>query len=262
MLHHNPSLMRFPNEAAIIGRMVVGFGELEILSCKVADLATAKSTIVLKSLYNLRSTSARIEFARTISAPIFAAESLSEPFNITFDAVVDCLKIRNQYAHCQWADDQNAGLFFADFEDAAKHSTWIVDWKHVDVPLLTRQESFFGDTRHALLFLEDSMDCLNRGVPRNHGIPEPLALPPQPRHNLASQHVPPWLNESLKALHIERAQAAERPAAQPIRPPSVLKLTEEEWIAKYRKDGQDLPNQNAEELSPNLGDERGQAAAI
>jgi hypothetical protein len=236
-ISHSPSLHRFPAEASIIGRMVVGFGELEILTCKIADLATANSTIVLKALYNLRATSARIEFARTISAPIFAAESLSEPFNITFDAVVDCLKIRNQYAHCQWADDPNAGLFFADFEDAAKHSTWIVDWKHVDVPLLTRQEAFFGDTRRALLFLEDSMDCINRGAPRNHGIPEPLALPRQRRHNLASQHVPPWLNEDLKALHIERAQAAERSASQPERLPSVLRLTREEWAAKDRKEG-------------------------
>jgi hypothetical protein len=232
---HNPSLLRFPAEAAIVGRMVVGFGELEVLTCKVADLATANSTIVLKALYNLKSTSARLDFARTIAAPIFEAEGLSAPFKVTLDGVDECRSIRNQYAHCQWADDPTAGLFFADLQKAASRSTWIVDWKHIDVPLLETQESFFDDTRRALLFLQASMDCLNHGISHNHGIPEPLALPPQRKHNPASQHVPPWLNEDLKALHIRRAQEDEAPSRPRERPPSVLKLTEEEWRAKCAK---------------------------
>jgi hypothetical protein len=238
-MHHNPSLLRFPEEAAIIGRMVVGFGELEILACKVADSATANSTVVLRALYNLKSTSARLDFARTISAPIFEAHELASPFAVTFDALEACRTIRNQYAHCQWADDQahpDAGLFFADFQKAADQSTWIIDWKHVDVSLLNRQESFFGSTREALLFLEASMRCINEKTPQNHGIPEPLALPPQPRHNPASQHVPPWLNEALQDLHIKRAQEAERRDSPPVRAPSVPKLTREEWLAKCAKE--------------------------
>lgn len=238
---HNPSLLRFPAESAIVGRLVVGFGELEVLVCKIADLATANSSIVLRALYNLRATSARIDFARTISAPMFGAAKLSEPFSITFNAVKECIEIRNQYAHCQWADDPSAGLFFADLQVAAKRSTWIVDWKHIDVSLLERQESFFDDTRRALLFLEASMIHINNGWPQNHGIPEPLALPPQPKHNPASQHIPPWLGQELRALHIARAQEAEQSVTQPERPPSVLRLTIEEWIAKYRKEGKPFP---------------------
>ena len=34
--------------------------------------------------------------------------------------------------------------------------------------------------------------------------------------------------------------------SQPQRPPSLLKLTEEEWIAKYRKDGRPLPEQEGD----------------
>lgn len=243
---HNPSLLRFPAEAAIIGRMVVGFGEFEIMACKIADLAQPNPNNALKMLYSLRSTSARIECARMLAEPAYWDSSLASPFNITFDAVKECLIIRNQYAHCNWADHKDAGLFFADLQVAAKNIEWIVDWKHIDVPLLERQESIFDDTRRALLFLEASLIHIRNGWPQNHEIPEPLALPPQPKHNPASQHIPPWLSQELKDLHLARAQAAERPATQPERQPSVLKLTVQEWIAKYRKEGKPFPFPNSE----------------
>jgi hypothetical protein len=54
--------------------------------------------------------------------------------------------------------------------------------------------------------------------------------------NLASQHIPPWLTLGQQALHLARAQEAEAPPRQPERPPSVLRLTREEWAAKDEKD--------------------------
>jgi hypothetical protein len=103
------------------------------------------------------------------------------------DAVLACLKIRNQYAHCNWADsDPKAGLFFADLQESAKREDWFTSWKHV-------------------------------------------------------QHIPRWLNKDQKAQHMTRAQEAERAgAAQPTtRPPSVLRLTEEEWAAKRAKEARE-----------------------
>jgi hypothetical protein len=241
MIHHNPSLLRFPDEAAIIGRMVVGFGELEVMSCRVAAKASSHPNHVLKMLYSLRSTSARIKSATLLMEPHYAAVNLAEPQTMTMDAVLACLKIRNQYAHCNWADrDPKAGLFFADLQESAKREDWFTSWKHVDVPLLAQQEAFFNDVRGALFFLEaDLEDKRNRWL-GSHGLPEPMALPQPPLHNPASQHVPPWLSEDQKAHHMTRAQEAERPAAQPTtRPPSVLRLTEEEWAAKRAKEARE-----------------------
>jgi hypothetical protein len=237
MIRHDPSLFRFPSESTIIGRMVVGFAELEVLSCRVAAMANPFPNHVLKMLYSLRATSARIESARLLMEPQYAAVDLAEPQNITMDAVSYCLKIRNQYAHCNWGDsDPKSGLFFANLQDSAKHRDWFTDWKQVDIPLLTKQEAFFGDVRGALLFLEVDMQRIREGSQRNHGLPEPLVLPPPPLHNPASQHIPPWLNEDQKAQHIARAQAAEQSASQPVRPPSVLRLTREKWAAKDAKE--------------------------
>jgi len=230
MIHHNPPLLRFPDEAAIVGRMVVGFGELEVMTCRVASKANSHPDHVLKMLYGLRSTSARIKSATLLMEPHYAAVDLAEPQTMTMDAVLACLKIRNQYAHCNWADsDPKAGLFFADLQESAKREDWFTSWKHVDVPLLAKQEAFFSDVRGALLFLEADLEHIRNGWPRNHGLPEPMVLPEPPLHNPASQHIPPWLNKDQKAQHMTRAQEAERAgAAQPTtRPPSVLRLTEE-----------------------------------
>jgi hypothetical protein len=241
MIHHNPSLLRFPDEAAIIGRMVVGFGELEVMTCRVAAKANSHPTHVLKMLYSLRSTSARIISARLLMEPHYEAANLAKPQNITMDAVLACLKIRNQYAHCNWAEtDPKAGLFFADLQDSAKRQDWFTSWKHVDVPLLAQQEAFFSDVRGALLFLEADLEHNRNGWLGNHGLAEPLVLPEPPLHNPASQHIPPWLSEDQKAQHMARAQEAERPAAQPTpRSPSVLRLTEEEWAAKRAKEARE-----------------------
>jgi hypothetical protein len=86
------------------------------------------------------------------------------------DAVLACLKIRNQYAPCNWAEtDPKAGLFFADLQDSATRQDWFTNWKHVDVPLLARQEAFFSDVRGAMLFMEADLEHIRKGWPRNLG---------------------------------------------------------------------------------------------
>jgi hypothetical protein len=84
MIHHNPPLLRFPDEAAIVGRMVVGFGELEVMTCRVASKANSHPDHVLKMLYGLRSTSARIKSATLLMEPHYAAVDLAEPQTMTW----------------------------------------------------------------------------------------------------------------------------------------------------------------------------------
>jgi hypothetical protein len=244
MLVHNPALARHAKEAAIIGRMVVGFGELEFMACNLAADAAQGFPVVMKMLYRLRATSARINSADLLMQPAFELIGLWMEQQEAMKVLNYCLRIRNQYAHCNWGDD-SSGLFFADVQDTASRSggEWYHDYKHVDVPLLDAQEAYFAHARRWLFFLEHCLTVSRAPseLKRKPRIQAPPEQPQPPMHNLASQHIPLWLSEDAKALHIKRAQEAERVATQPVRLPSVPKLTEEEWLAKYRKEGRPLP---------------------
>ena len=60
-----------------------------------------------------------------------------------------CLKIRNQFAHCQFHDDLSGrGLGFVDMEEIATEHAFIKDLAgltvhFLDVPLLEKQEAYF-----------------------------------------------------------------------------------------------------------------------
>ena len=228
-MDHNPALSRFPTEAAIIGKMVVGFGELEYMVCNIAGMALNNSDVMFKALYRLRATSARINTADTLMQPAFRAVNMANEQAKAFAAVRYCLRIRNQYAHCNWAD----GLFFTDLQKSAGREEWFHDWQHVDLPLLETQEAYFGHTRIWLFYLEYELR-FKRGTLDCNPVSVPAELSPPPLYNPASEHhVPPWISNDDKARHIARALET---ANQPTREPSDLRLTREEWAAKDAKE--------------------------
>lgn len=232
----NPALHRFPKEAAIIGRIVVAFGELEYMVAVCAGEALDNFDLIIKALYRLKSTSARVSTADALMQPTYAEAGLGNEQARMFDALRHCTKIRNQYAHCNFGDHIGAGLFFLDLEKSARAPVGFNhDWKHVDVPLLESQEAWFVHTLDWLFYIRQELPFrLGKSTGLRSPIPT-IQLPP-PLHNPASQHVPPWLTEDQKAQHLERAKVEEQCASQPVRPPAVLKLTEEEWRAKEAKD--------------------------
>jgi len=142
-----------------------------------------------------------------------------------------CLKIRNNYAHCQWSPALD-GLFFANLEEAASRiAGFQMDQKHVDLTLLTEQEAYFTYTRAFLLYFGDRLH--HQLQPQSAlGVAKPQVKDRPNLHNRASEHIPHWLSEEQKRLHLERALEAEGRVRPPKRPPSVLRLTEEEWRAR------------------------------
>jgi hypothetical protein len=236
----NPALHHFPAEAVIIGRIVVALGELEYMVALCASKALDNQDVILKMLYGIKSTSARIDAADTLMRAAFAALQLGTEQQLMMDAVRQCLGIRNQYAHCNWGDDATEGLFFTDLQDAAERDGWEHYWKHVDVPLLDQQEAFFVHAQSWLFYLENELafrrDLIKGGSLRRNLFPIPTVVLPPPRHNPPAQHVPPWLDATQKARHIARAAAAEQAARPRERQPSLLRLTREEWAAKDAKD--------------------------
>src|SRR5271168_5176823 len=100
----NPAFDRHPAEANIIGKILAGFGEIEFLVVRSVGHALAMEDQIWKALYRLRITSARLEMADTLLKPVYSLTGLGEEHAIARVMVSRCLTIRNQYAHCNWAD--------------------------------------------------------------------------------------------------------------------------------------------------------------
>jgi hypothetical protein len=202
----NPALEHFHDEAAIIGRMVAGYGELELRVGICLGYALDNRDAALRTLFRILGESARIGAADALMRTRFKEIGIAPQYADAIGAVRWCLQIRNQYAHCQWGHDPSAGLFFTNLQEPSKASeTFDFWWRHVDVSLLQLQESYFEYTRDCFLFLEDRFIMATKNAR-----PPVAPMPPkraQPKlHNPLDQHMPPWLAGVYRQRHIERAQ--------------------------------------------------------
>jgi hypothetical protein len=233
----NPAFDRFPVEANLVGLILSSFGELELTVCQCAGVTLEMQNAVLKVLYLLRATSSRIDTADGLMRPLYEKHGLTDVYDGTIKMLKYCLTIRNQYAHCNWADQGQlgGGLFFADLQSSAKNKNFDHAYKHVDPPILNSQLDFFKLTLEWLRFMDSEM-AVKQGRPTGLAWPKPPSSTPPPLHNPASQHIPPWLTEEQQAAHLKRALESEERDQPQQRPPSVLRLTREEWAAKDAKD--------------------------
>jgi hypothetical protein len=240
-----PPFDEFCLEGFAIGKLVVSAGELELMMGVLAGAVTRDRDTMLRAVYSVRTTSARIDVTDEFCRPGIKRWNLEADYAIGLRAVKECLNIRNQYAHSHWGHDPNAGLFFTNLEDAAGRADgFSYDWKHIDQPILKAQIDYFDYTKDFMLYLEREYRVRSEAL-RAPNFPKPPERLPPKRYNPPALHVPPWLNEDNRRQHIERALAAERSATPQERPPSVLKLTEDEWRAKRAKEAREGP-QSAE----------------
>jgi hypothetical protein len=94
----NPAFDRFPAEAALVGRILSGFGELEITTCRNAAVATSLGNTAWKVLYGIGATSARIDTADRLMQSYFEQQGLGEPYKTAMRMLWHCVRIRNQYS--------------------------------------------------------------------------------------------------------------------------------------------------------------------
>jgi hypothetical protein len=212
----NPAFHRHRAAAAIVGRILAAFGELEYLIVNGAGKAINNKDNVLRALYRLRATSSRIEAADALMRNAFVKAKLESEYLTMIVAVWRCHAIRNQYAHCNWADDsRHSGLFFTDLQESAKADVgFTYNWKHVNVALLREQEAYFVYAQDWFHHVDEELALRERKL-RSHPWPKPKELTPPPSHNSPTKHIPPWLNADQKAQHLARARAAEGGAPTP-----------------------------------------------
>jgi hypothetical protein len=242
-----PAFHRHPEEAARIGRIIAAFGEIEFMLGLCLGEALSDRDAGLRGMFRLLSDRGRIDMADALARPAYERIGEAPHFDETITNIKYCRQIRNQYAHCHYGDEWNGvGLYLTNLTDAADgHHSFDYLWRHVDVPLLDLQEAYFLNTIQRLLYLEWEYQ-FKIGKLSGHGLPWPTALAPPPKHNPPSQHIPQWLPEETKKRHLALAEESQQLVQQPQRPPSVLRLSREEWAAKDAKDARE-PSTSAPE---------------
>src|SRR5438552_6004240 len=112
-----PAFTQHPKEAAIIGRMLAGYGELEfLLALCMQDPMGSLSQATFRN----RGEQQRILIADAILHPLYERCDLHDVWLKARSAINTCRTFRNQYSHCHWRDEKDLGLFFTSLEKGAK----------------------------------------------------------------------------------------------------------------------------------------------
>jgi len=175
-----PAFHRFPDEAAIIGRLLVGYAELEIDLLNCVSVVREDFDATLKAMFRVRGETARINVGDALGRQAYDKLGLRTDFELAVSAMRYCLKIRNQYAHCNWYDDRTGRLAFVNVEDIAKGNQPISGFnnltrRYVDVPILDEQEQYFGYT-DALISYTNYEGRYRAGKLRTQPLPKPAQV--------------------------------------------------------------------------------------
>ena len=155
-----PCFDRFPKEGDIIGRLLAGYGELELEMCACVAATTDDLNGAIKKLFGMRGEYRRIEAADAMMKRSYASVDLASKYSLTIANMHWCRTVRNQYAHCNWYDTTAEGLCFVDLEHTAKLKRKIKSvTAHrypIDAVLLKRQEIYFTYVRECYWHLAEA----------------------------------------------------------------------------------------------------------
>ena len=180
-------LIKFRDEGAIIGRLLTGYADLELDLLHCVHNATKDFDGTLKAMFGRRGETRRINKGAELGEPAYLALNLKDDFSAAILAMRYCLKIRNQYAHHTFWNDNSGQLAIGALEEIAKLPTRITDLRevqvqHVDVSLLQAQEHYFRYTDKQLAWVNYEGRFRN-GFLTNNPCPKPTA-PAQPALHL------------------------------------------------------------------------------
>ena len=147
-----PVFQKFRIEGEIIGRLLVGYGELEIALCRcVAEVANDFDRVVREMFGKRNGARQRIRTAVSIGRSGYKSLGLGDLFDEIVCGMRYCLEIRNQFAHCNFYEDpdNSANLLFANVEELAKQQAKIDDLisvppKRITQELLKEQATYFN----------------------------------------------------------------------------------------------------------------------
>jgi hypothetical protein len=179
-----PAFRDFPNEARVIGNLLAGYTNLEIDLMHCVQIVREDFDVALKTMFRIRGEILRINIGDALGRAYYSAYDLKPQFIRAIGAMRHCLKIRNQYAHCNWWNDLSGKLAFANLEEIAKLDTVQTDLKHltayhIDMPLLQLQEGYFSHTDSLFTFVNYE-GRLRAGKLASQPFQEPPQIEPPP----------------------------------------------------------------------------------
>ena len=192
-------LIQFENhqaELAIIGKLVLAYGELEFATMDVVRAVMGGNTEkAVKALYRLRSESNRLELADALVAGDIRDKKFGGHWHEAYCALKTCKNIRNQFAHGQFIGDDGL-LRFGDMDEAAtsKGKDFKIRMRPIHLSTLKTQLDYFGYTHHVLMWLGDQIR-IESGQSRLIGpkVPKPKRVAP-PKPDSRGEARPPRLN--------------------------------------------------------------------
>jgi hypothetical protein len=180
-------VLLFSDEALLMGSMVIGFGELEILFGICAGLAIEQKNVVLMAFHEVNTSGPRIKVANALAAQAIINLGYKNEYAEAYGALNFCQNVRNQYAHCQFGHSQNGGVMFTKTEGSFSANGITPNWKGLTLALLKEQEAYFVYTRSLLMFLEDQIPyaiAKRNSAPHYHRPirQKPARIPQPPKH--------------------------------------------------------------------------------
>ncbi len=178
------AFLMFPNEAALIGRMLAGYADLEIDLMHCAKAVRADLDTTLKAMFRTRGNAQRIDVADALARQPYHGLGIGAQFEMAIGAVRYCLRIRNLYAHCTWWDDNSRQLAFANLEELAKENAAITDLHglvvhHVTIPHLQGQLAYFEYADNMLIWvIQEGNARAGRPALPNRVLPVATGQPP------------------------------------------------------------------------------------
>lgn len=143
-----PSFRKFEAEARIVGNLLAGYTDLELSLLNCVQVVREDFDAALKAMFRVRGETNRINIADGLGLDRYRRLELATEFSQAIDAMRHCVKIRNQFAHCVYWDDNTGRLAIAYLEEAADLDEAVSNFDampvyHVDVALLREQEAYF-----------------------------------------------------------------------------------------------------------------------
>jgi hypothetical protein len=186
---------QLPDECATIGRILTGYGELEVHLGLCLGAVAGDFRRGLKVIYGGRGEAKRIIRAKKKLWPVCWSSGLEAELEQAIDAMDYCRQIRNNFSHCQWAYAAGHGAFFGNLETGAKDvgAVYRLDLFHVDLPILDALEGYMTKTRDSLSHLEGAilLKFNKRSTNPFDRVPD---FPKPPMHNPPEKHpAPPGL---------------------------------------------------------------------
>ena len=181
-------------EGRIVGRLLAGYGELELQMCMCLIVAEANIDTPIRDIFSVRGAEKRIEIGENALKTNFSKAGLTTELMQALSDLDWCRQIRNQYSHCHWYWTAKEGLCFVNLEELAKQPSTITsvteDRHRIDLALPQKQEEYFWYVKQCFMHLETAYRTWDQAQTRGGRVrpaslayPKPLKIPQPPAHN-------------------------------------------------------------------------------